>query len=77
MSEYIVKCKEHVGISGETIQFPEYIDMNQEVVRCRDCKYSDAIKTRYQQETVYACMNFDSVAIEPDGFCSWGERREP
>lgn len=47
-----------------------------EIVRCRDCKYSDAIKTRYQQETVYACLNFDSAAIEPDGFCAWGERRE-
>ena len=47
-----------------------------EVVRCRDCKWSDKIITRYQKETVYACLNFDSACVEPDGFCAWGERND-
>ena len=70
MSEYIYGSigDPLVNVLGE-IYLPRA-----EVVRCRDCKYSDAFKTRYQQKTVYACLNFDSAAIEPDGFCAWGER---
>ena len=65
MTEYIVNMYcEAAGVKCE------------EVVRCRDCKWSDAIKTCYQKETVYACLNFDSACVEPDGFCAWGERRE-
>lgn len=65
MSEYIVKCKEFVGISGKTMKFPEYIDLNQEIVRCRDCKFKDA---------PWNCAA--PYHVEPDGFCAWGERRE-
>lgn len=44
-----------------------------EVVRCRDCEYS-----MFDKE----CSRIDPwvdetwFAIEPDGFCAWGERRD-
>ena len=73
MSEYIVKCKELVGISGITMQLPEYIDTNQEIVRCRDCAYYD----KYPNDEISVCYRFDNEQpiVEPDGFCAWGERR--
>ena len=73
MSEYIVKCKEFVGISGK-MKFPEYIDLNQEIVRCRDCKWFYCLTTD-------ACVCERSGEkfmpwVEPDGFCAWGKRKE-
>ena len=43
-----------------------------EVVRCRDCKYEQHGYCSRPDEW------FDDVwfAIEPDGFCAWGERRD-
>lgn len=69
MTEYIVKCNEFVGISGKTMQFPEYIDTNQEIVRCRDC--------RHHHEGM--CMLPDGMGdfkrwyVDDDGYCSDGE----
>lgn len=41
-----------------------------EIVRCRDCKYSDK---------GYWCRYFgkygDLVTVTPDGFCAWGEKK--
>lgn len=83
MTEYIVKCKECVRISGATMQFPEYIDMNQEIIRCRDCKHG------YEVEGgMYDCLGKLTTKwdyyndepqqnlVEPDGFCAWAERNE-
>lgn len=69
--EYIVKCKEFVSwISGETMQ-SEYVDMNQEIVRCRDCK------------RCYACGSFmfcefrrPDEPVNADGYCAWGVKRK-
>lgn len=72
MSEYIAKCKECVLIGGATMLFPEYIDMNHEIVRCRDCKF----------RCLNECTRIDEgfkdywFAIEPNGYCAWGERKE-
>lgn len=71
MSEYIVKCTEMIGISGNLIKIPDYIDLNSEIVRCRDCKYR------------YGCLHLVDNGDDdmrhchatPDGFCSWAERR--
>lgn len=67
--EYIAKCKDIVSISGTTWQIPEHIDLNVEIVRCMDCKFCMAYM---------ACTYCDYMAhaIEPDGFCAWGERKE-
>ena len=70
MSEYIVKCREFNSVIGKKLQFPEYIDQNQEIVRCRDCRF------RCLDECTRIDEGFKDYwfAIEPDGFCKWGER---
>ena len=67
MTEYIVKCKKFTGIAGNELEFPEYIDKNQEIVRCRDCERFDG-----EHE---GCRRF-SHYVDPDGFCAWGKRKE-
>ena len=50
-----------------------------EVVRCKDCKYSSKEKRYDTDEEYLACGEwcyYDSVETEPDGFCSYGERKE-
>lgn len=69
MSEYIAKCTEVIGISGKPINVPDYIDLNSEIVRCRDC---ENYEYREHLGRSYCCGEY---ATEPDGFCAWGERR--
>ena len=71
MSEYIVKCKEFVGISGKTVKFPEYIDLNQEIVRCRDCDSAS-----FDEFGGGWCIE-NCREIKAWYFCAWGARREP
>lgn len=78
MSEYIVKCNEFVGISGKTMKFPEYIDLNQEIVRCRDYANYKPYKT-YRHGTMNRCYDENGNTHRRDecDFCSLGARREP
>ena len=56
----------------------EFIDLygwqlREGIVRCKDCKYM----TRDMR--INYCIRpaeFHEFAVNPDGFCSWGERRE-
>ena len=64
MTEYIIQV-EYDTLNGTFSQ-----KKREEVVRCRDCKWSDTIKKHY------ACLNFYCVRVEPAGFCAWGERRD-
>jgi hypothetical protein len=41
------------------------------VVRCRDCKHY----FRYG-DGVYGCRTFGMMKTKPDGFCSYGERKD-
>ena len=46
-----------------------------EVVRCKDCKYFT--QDKIADEIMDRCVYFGGmVSIAPDGFCSYGERRE-
>lgn len=72
MSEYIVKCNEFVGISGKTMKFPEYIDLNQEIVRCRDCRYYELVP----EDSGDWCEYWTDRVYRADGFCAWGVRRD-
>lgn len=76
MTEYIVKCNEFVGISGKTIQCPEYIDLNCEIVRCRDCKHYRDVRMA-NGTTSHKCSGVMAfVDNSPDGFCAWGTRKD-
>lgn len=83
MSEYIVKCTEVIGISGNVLQIPDYIDLNSEIMRCRDCEYATKRWTPAHREEVTYCERFvhlagynQSAYVEPDGFCAWAERKD-
>lgn len=52
---------------------------NEEIVRCRDCKYAepDDSGRSYYKDMLW-CSELggdDSMPVEYDGFCAWGERR--
>ena len=55
-----------VGEYFATENTDHYGTLHEEVVRCRDCE-------RYDDKWAY-CNSF-CEAVEPDGFCAWGERR--
>lgn len=71
MTEYIVTCDEETAswIGND-------VDSMKPFVRCRDCKYYEAVPEDsgdwcgYWTDRVYADMR-------GSGFCAWGERREP
>lgn len=93
MSEYIVDTfgivQDFADLHGDmnTPLYQAIMDVmvsrqREEIVRCRDCRYLDAIRTSYSAEPDFQCMadwcqgvEGDSPFVEPDGFCAWGERR--
>lgn len=83
MSEYIVELdsKRSVALGlafAEEMRGGDFV--RGEIVRCRDCKYygchdgSMWCSRTYEQVPGGTC---DYQTVEPDGFCAWGERREP
>lgn len=84
MSEYIITQEEiecmftrinnelNKGTRKLRIDFREI----PEIVRCRDCKY------HVENDTLFSFYNgtcdwwAESPKVDPDGFCSWGERKE-
>ena len=42
------------------------------IVRCRDCKYYTDDEVEYRHYCNEWCGQ-----VKPDGFCAWGERRQP
>lgn len=78
MSEYII-----TGKAVERWDLPTVI-MAGEIVRCRDCFY---YKLKEGQEGCWYFRHSEQLSdyswhdvpeyVEPNGFCAWGERREP
>ena len=68
MSEYAKNIQTIEDMWKKRIELPE-------IVRCRDCVYFD----KYENDEINVCYRFDNEQpiVEPDGFCAWGERREP
>ena len=58
----------------------------EQIVRCKDCRFvlnePDSYYDQSGMERLYTCMRPDGdgdyirMAVEPDGFCKWGERHE-
>lgn len=89
MSEFEVTCKVEKGerdIAGGEDCFCYYTQPNYEerIVRCKDCKFYDTtgVYTDYtrdlQEQNCYHFKDYEGspMPVEPDGFCSWGERRD-
>lgn len=69
MSEYIVSDEHIERVNMTLLAFKRVkldFDGMPEIVRCRDCRHWDRCleNERYKD-------------INPDGYCAWGERREP
>ena len=77
MSEYIVDytIQPRGGMSA--------FDVREEIVRCRDCKYSapdgtvcwNERFTHYEQIGDSCEWGDVPMDTEPNGFCAWGERK--
>ena len=69
MSEYV------------TVWVDELPDLKrgEEIVRCRDCKHAEPDDSgRSYYEGMLWCSELggdDSIPVEPDDFCAWGERK--
>lgn len=65
------KVKRIIEIDGSKPNEATVCDM-QEVVRCKDCKYSGFARFCTQ----YECTRLDDRLFFPDDFCSYGKKRE-
>lgn len=63
MSEYIFEL-DNLKLVYEPMQ-------REEIVRCRDCKFY-----KCGDDGWWCLRSISTVSTNPDGFCSWGERRE-
>ena len=74
MSEYIVSVPDEAaeyfiarfGLDGTKMMG---YDLTGEIVRCRDCKHFSIGKNT-------DCCGFTDKYAHPNGFCSWGEKKE-
>lgn len=94
MSEYIINTDRAEELSGDS--YKEYFEQSmltfmgnpaiEEIVRCRDCKYSKKVNTYKPEYDWWKCDHpelYDDkdgdgqvyLDIKPDGFCAWGERK--
>lgn len=70
MSEYIVDLAE--GYANTVL------DTKEEIVRCEDCKYYDHLPKPFRGHSDWCLLhkNVGMIAVTPNGFCAWGERRD-
>lgn len=69
MAEYVCELTDdYPGIEFGDEEYSGTCERHERVVRCRECASWDADEGW--------CDGFD-CSTEPDGFCRWGERREP
>lgn len=73
MSEYIIDWDENLVIDTFSKN-----SLRGKIVRCNSCKYYDERTYNWLNgwvRTSTTCFMFDGCHVEPNGFCSWGERR--
>lgn len=46
-------------------------ERRERIVRCRDCKHTEPMPLSFSDRLI--CAYHDDMAVEPDGFCAWGE----
>ena len=76
-----LKINEALDMAIEALQFAKHFDLLkeyqslQEVVRCKDCRHCSE---HYDRDgyPYWICDEWDS-GTDVDGFCHYGERREP
>lgn len=87
MTEYIIKVDEDTerwrNVQQQCTHFLGH-SLVDEIVRCKDCKHyrfedrSHIFNDNHHNDSF--CLRFVDgrrMEVGPDGFCAWGERREP
>lgn len=71
MSEYIVTCDEETAswIGND-------VDSMKPIVRCRDCIWFIDDPDMYESKPFCDYLDGNGMHVEPDGFCSFGQRKE-
>ena len=75
-----VGCKsiEAVNYDGKGNDLCNMWVTDEEIVRCRDCKHCEVEEVDYGMGEIrneHECL-ISGLSVNPDSFCSWGERRE-
>ena len=78
MSEHIIETETCWGVAFVLIGGTA--NLREEIVRCGDCKYAepDDSGRSYYKDMLW-CSELggdDSMPVEYDDFCAWGERRD-
>lgn len=76
MGEFIVEYPDDLIAEGYV---EACINVHERIVRCNDCKWYVGVHENFYycelfQETIQGGTEMHKP--KPDGFCSWGERRE-
>ena len=88
MSEYVIEIPDEYFASYDTerdMYYPDERDSAMRItpiVRCRDCKHMHTVRSWLGMDVDECWLHADKESgalgkepTEPDGFCSWAERR--
>lgn len=76
MNEYIGVRGEVVGCDKGGKPFYNMYLTDEEVIRCRECANFNIYQSDHEYREPYRCHRFCSDFVNPDGFCTWAERRK-
>jgi len=76
MSEYIITDKQ-LGLIEDFATVCVEGEKLERIVRCRDCKFCHKNYCEKRTSPTVSPSEIHWIPVEPDGFCAWGERREP
>ena len=63
----IMRAVQSVGINVSKEELIEALELNEKLVRCKDCK----------KHNTHRChMAYDFISTDDDDFCSYGERKD-
>lgn len=68
MIEYIIDMSNSIYTSQDNLIHFDFSSIHEEIVRCRDCAY-------YEDYIGRCVRRYHPMAVTPDGFCKWGERK--
>lgn len=71
MNKEIVDCLENEAVIAAWDKGEDEIDLDRQVVRCEDCRFSNWIYWLKQDEV--CCNKFDLI-MKCDDFCGYGAR---
>ena len=74
MKEYIMPINDTAKDWDE--MFIGVIRKQEELIRCKDCKFSMSGIDKYNERYILCQLHERSYGVIDDGFCSWAERKD-